>query len=626
MIPSIRDMFRMFIIVLICLGHHVAIAAFLPLPPAVRCAHGNECTVINYQGIWADRKPCRASKALFPTSEQELVEAVALAVNMGTKVKVVGSSHSFSKLVCPGGDNGLLVSTQRLTSVIHVNVSSRTVAVDAGVKLPELISTAAKFGLTLPHLPVWQGVTVAGVISTGAHGSGQWGRGSQPSNYVVGVRLVVPAEEEEGFAKVINLKEGDEDLKAAKLSLGVLGAISQVTFRLEPMFKRSARLEIADETVLNDDGIPRFGRQHEFGEIYWYPFSAKVMLKVEDRVDVETEGDGAYRNAILDRLNVSHIENMRHGLEIAEETENLDALCEDEFKIMNFRQSSGDGLVNDGQIFTGYPVIGFNHKMQTSGGCEIGDVLPTITATRIETTPELKESYIEDELLVTPDLSVASRSAEMTRLETCVWNSNINGFFYFDTAIAVPMSRAAEAFSELKRLRDLKPEAMCSFAYIGGIWLRFLAGSDAYLATGTESLVFEFMYYRSRQASTPRLHEDLFEEMEQMLLQKFGGRPHWGKNRNLAFRDMESRVANLEKFLEARHRFDPRGFFSSEWSDAILSVKRNAQTLQDHCALEGLCICEDDSHCHPEKGYFCRPGLAYTEARVCRKEKSDPST
>ncbi|KAL2345948.1 hypothetical protein Fmac_007233 [Flemingia macrophylla] len=42
--------------------------------------------------------------------------------------------------------------------------------------------------------------------------------------------------------------------------------------------------------------------------------------------------------------------------------------------------------------------------------------------------------------------------------------------------------------------------------------------------------------------------------------------------------------------------------------------------FNDGCTPEGLCICSQDRYCAPNKGYFCRPGRIYKEARVCTRD------
>ncbi|MCO5580335.1 hypothetical protein L7F22_034201 [Adiantum nelumboides] len=603
---------------------YAAAAAYIPLPPPIQC-NATGCTVDNYLGLWTDRTPCRASLALYPSSEAELFQAVALASKTGTKIRVMSRfAHSLPKLACPRGRDGILVSTRDYNSLIHFNLTSKTVTAHAGVILEDLLQTAAERGLALTTSPYWHGVSVAGMISTGAHGSSMWGKGSGVHDYVVGMRIIVPASKAEDFAKVVELVEGDADLDAARLSLGVLGAISTVTFQLEPMFKRSVTLELRGDDELEHAAL-ELAKAHEFSALSWYPASGKMLVRVDDRVTVDTPGDGAYKRAFFDKMDVAIIESMRSLWEASEESQNVDAVCEQEPKLMNSRMDIGDGLVNNGSgTFVGYPVIGFHHKMQASGGCEREEFSPIITPTSIQSS----ESIISygDDMVEEPQVP---HIAAHNKPGTCLWNPLIKGFLFFHTSVSIPVSKFADALLDVKRLRDTFPQAMCNLAFLGGILLRFLTTSTAYLGEPTNAVVFEMMYYRSREPSTPRFYQDLYEEIEQILVFKYGGKPHWGKNRELVFKAMHERTVALEKFVEVRQRFDPQGLFSNEWTDAILGIKsssRDVQTFQDYCALEGLCICKEDSHCHPAKWVMCRPGHVYKEARVCRFEKQDLAT
>ena len=115
----------------------------------------------------------------------------------------------------------------------------------------------------------------------------------------------------------------------------------------------------------------------------------------------------------------------------------------------------------------------------------------------------------------------------------------------------------------------------------------------------------------------------MFAEIEQLAFDKHGARPHWGKNRNAPFADAKTKYPNLEKFLAVMKELDPAGVFSSEWSDAILGLGASAVASDaPFCAIEGNCKCSRDEHCAPAMQSFCRPGLVYPHARVCRTETS----
>ncbi|KAJ7528240.1 hypothetical protein O6H91_16G091100 [Diphasiastrum complanatum] len=545
---------------------------------------GIGCTVSNAYGAWPDRSTCTVAKVLYPTTEQELVAAVAEGVRDQMKIKVVSRhSHSIPKLVCPGGEQGMLISTRDYASVISVNTSTFTATVDSGVGLRELVDAIAQYGMALPHSPYWDGVSVGGLLSTGAHGSSLWGRGSAVHEYVIGMRLVIPASPEEGFAKIIEVLEGDDDLNAAKVSLGVLGVISRVIFTLQPLFKRSVTNNFISDAAL-EDNIISFGLQNEFGDVTWYPSMGKAIYRLDNRVEINTPGNGVNDFLGFQRTPSVIAIAERSTEESSEVKMNAESKCEVAEVQIAALLAVGTGLKNDGISFTGYPVIGYQNLIQTSGNCQNGldaNPLPLL----------------------------------------CPWDPRIKGIFFHQTAVSIAISRIASFISDVKKLRSARPSSLCGVDLYSGFLMRYVKKSDAYLGKTEDVVDIDITYYRADNATTPRLHEDVLEEIEQIALFKYQGLPHWGKNRNLGFETVTSKYPNLPKFLDVRRRFDPQGLFSSEWSDAVLGIASGGVSiLKDNCALEGLCICSEDRHCAPDRGYLCKQGKVFSNARVCRYE------
>lgn len=264
---------------------------------------------------------------------------------------------------------------------------------------------------------------------------------------------------------------------------------------------------------------------------------------------------------------------------------NSKAKCPIANTVLGFKKLVANGLKNNGLIFTGYPVIGRNGKMQTSGSC--------LYSTSID--------------------------------KTCAWDPRIKGlFFYETTAIFASVSKFADFIRDVKRLRDLKPDNFCGVDMYNGFLIRFIRASDAYLGQDEDSVVVDFNYYRADEPSTPRLNQDVWEEVEQMAFFKYGARPHWAKNRDLAFLGVTKKYAKFDKFVEAKRNLDPQNLFSNDWSDEVLFGKEMDER-GDGCALEGKCVCSEDRHCSPEEGYFCKEGLVFKEARVCKHFQSSVS-
>uniref|UniRef100_A0A0D9XVM5 FAD-binding PCMH-type domain-containing protein n=1 Tax=Leersia perrieri TaxID=77586 RepID=A0A0D9XVM5_9ORYZ len=479
--------------------------------PVVQCSSGTtKCTVTNAFAAFPDGSTCHASAAAFPATEEELVRVVAGAASSGTKMKVATRlGHSFMKLSCPGAGgaagDGLVISTNALNRVVGVNAARKEITVESGVTLAELIDAAAHAGLALPHAPYWLDITVGGLLSTGAHGSSISGKGGAVHEYVTGMRVVTPAPASEGYAKVRVVNAVDPELDAVKVSLGVLGVISQVTVALQPMFNRSVSFQRRSDGDLAER-VVAFAGEHEFGDVVWYPARGEAVFRIDDRVTATKTGT----------------------------------------------VSSGD----------------FQNVIQSS------------------------------------------RSTEQQQ------NGDV---FRFQAGISVPLSRASAFIRDAQRLRDMNPGALCGEN--GGILIRYIKASTAYLGKTEDSVEFDTTSCRHDSDADAAMAE----EMEQMALRKYGGVPHWGKNRNVAFDGAIAKFPKFGEFLKVKDAYDPKGLFSSEWSDQVLGVggAGGVNVARNGCAMDGLCVCSEDAHCSPEKGYLCRPGMVYRDARVCRRVAGD---
>ena len=144
---------------------------------------GADCTVSSAYGVFPDRSTCHAAAAAFPTSEDELVRAVARGAASGTKMKAATRySHSIPQLACPGSgsggrageaEGGLVISTRRLDRVVSVDASTGYMTVESGVTLRDLVAEAAKAGLALPYAPYWWGLIVDGMLAAVEKGRGE---------------------------------------------------------------------------------------------------------------------------------------------------------------------------------------------------------------------------------------------------------------------------------------------------------------------------------------------------------------------------------------------------------------------------------------------------------------------
>lgn len=218
---------------------------------------------------WSKSTRVRPRSVHFPETEAELRTVVERAD--GT-LRVVGAGHSFPPVAA---SEATLVSLERYTGLVDVDVDEKRVTVRAGTPLSELTTALSEHGLMLENMGDIDAQSVAGALATGTHGTGtDFG---VLSTQTTGMRLVTA----EG--DVIDLEADDELFGHAQVSLGALGVVSQVTLDVVSEYRlREHKFPASVDDVL--DSLDEY-REHRNFEFWWFPHTETALVKTLDETD-----------------------------------------------------------------------------------------------------------------------------------------------------------------------------------------------------------------------------------------------------------------------------------------------------------------------------------------------------
>jgi FAD-linked oxidoreductase len=212
-----------------------------------------------------------------PASAADVQRIVREAAASGLKIKAVGASHSFTAIAAT---DGVLLRLDRMNRILAHDPATGRVRVQAGISLHDLNPQLKALGLALPNLGDVDPQSVAGAVSTGTHGTG--GRLFGISAAVVGVQIVT------GDGEVLEIDESHEWFGAARVTLGALGIVTEVTLQCVPAFLLHAREEpMALPDVL--DQVDALVADNDHFEFYWFPHTEKALTKRNNRVAEGTE-------------------------------------------------------------------------------------------------------------------------------------------------------------------------------------------------------------------------------------------------------------------------------------------------------------------------------------------------
>ncbi|KAK9762830.1 oxidoreductase [Basidiobolus ranarum] len=499
---------------------------------------------------------CSSQKMAQPRSVFELQRIVRNAYNNKQHVKGIGHLHSASDIICT---DGVVVNFDKFQN-IKIASDRKTVTVEAGMTLVNLLEYLNKHGLGIVNFPNFGEVTVAGALGTGAHGSSLIHVTSM-SDLVESMRVVT------GTGKLVTVK--GKLLDAFRVHIGAIGLLYDVTLKVIPAYKLHVENHPVPDSHLLDGTIEAMIPNYDIFQAWWFPVTNTVVVSNGSYVPVTVPGEDRWN--FIGTMEPKDVSGLVNSFEKVQATRNITELC-----IME-----AEGEKSFWTTTTGKPPIYSN----PSGGLSNPAV-----------------GYPRDMMTQT--------------CNPCFWDPKVNKipFDIRDISMGFPLEHFQDVVRDIQEILSKHPAC---FPF-NGIWFRFSPATDGWmsLSHGRKTVHIEFITpSRIDNINDPRLGLEATQLIGQTLINKYDARPHWGKN-GLHYFSREVRAAahpKIDDFAKLVRSFDPRGVFSNDFTNRIFNdIPSKPNPAIKHCALEDFCLCSEDSDC--ANGQVC---VKENEYRYC---------
>jgi FAD-linked oxidoreductase len=222
-------------------------------------------------GRSASAQPVRVER---PATVEAVAEAVVRAASDGLAVKAIGAGHSFTAIAAAPG---VQLDLAGLSGVVKVD--GDLVTFGAGTHLHQIPALLAPYGLAMENLGDIDAQTLAGATSTGTHGTGAAFRGLAAQ---IAALTLVTAD-----GRILPVAAGSGLFDAARLGLGALGVLVDITLRCVPAFKLHA-MERPEPLAAVLDGFSERAAAADHFELYWFPHTRTALTKTNTRLPLDT--------------------------------------------------------------------------------------------------------------------------------------------------------------------------------------------------------------------------------------------------------------------------------------------------------------------------------------------------
>ena len=224
---------------------------------------------------WAGNQTCIPDHIKQPRTTEDVVQIVTDAAQRNSRVKAVGSGHSFTDTACT---DGTMIDLGSLDALHHHDLASRQVTVGAGIRLTALNDRLDDLGLALANLGDIAVQTLAGATATATHGTGT--KLGNLSTMITGFELVT------GTGDVIwcDREENSEIFTVGRVGIGALGVITKIRLQSVPAFTLRAEERITPRGPIMEDW-QGFIDSAAHAELFFIPGARSCLTKRNNPTD-----------------------------------------------------------------------------------------------------------------------------------------------------------------------------------------------------------------------------------------------------------------------------------------------------------------------------------------------------
>ncbi|KAH8662108.1 FAD/FMN-containing dehydrogenase [Xylariales sp. PMI_506] len=460
------------------------------------------------------------------TSVDEMVSIVKTAAASGTPVRASGKGHMWFDTMCQDDPRTVIIRTEFTNQIydfsLEPGADSGSVVIEAGVTFFELAEYLHERNASMGYTLVNWNISLAGAVAMGAHRSSL----REDSMVAAGV-LSLDIINGSGDIVTIEKDETNDDWLAASTSLGLLGVIARMKFKIYPDFKVYAKQDIYDEDDILDGDIYGLIAPYATANFWWWPYLRKFHHRYYDVVPTSTSNQQGFQST----FSITEAEaGIAEGLlNSGKYLETSNELAESLFYAIWSSPNFHDKTTNLPIVL--WPVYGWNYDVL------IGGLYPG------EGTEWDYGLHAETLELAFP---VTQANAMLKRVRQA-----------FDDELTDNGITMTSTYRSGINIKFGKPH----YDFLGQVTYNTSDGAD----WSQGAIMFDFPHFKPTVGDGQPFNAQFYPKLAKILIDEFPCRPHWTKNTRDVFVNATKNIDpdHLARFKAVREKFDPNETFKS---------------------------------------------------------------